>query len=77
MNFPEASSLERQGLVTYRRLMRNGVLSVSQLILTSAGQIKALRQTKPSEKHYVRPERRYDLPAYKEDMKQIHQLIMA
>ena len=68
MVFSDASSLEQQGLATYRRLMRKGVLSVSQLVLTSAGQIKALRQTKPSEKHYTRPKRRYDLPDYSEDM---------
>ena len=70
MTFSDASSLERQGLATYRRLMRKGVLSVSRLVLTSAGQIKALRQTKASEKHYMRPERRYDLPDYREDMQQ-------
>ena len=42
--------------------MVKGVFSVSHLILTSAKQIQSLRQTKPSEKHYERPERRYELP---------------
>ena len=36
MEFSNAASLENQGLATYRRLMLKGVLSVSQLILTSA-----------------------------------------
>jgi len=68
MEFSNAASLENQGLATYRRLMLKGVFSISQLVLTSASQIKALRQTKPSEKHYIRPERRYELPVYDADM---------
>jgi hypothetical protein len=55
--------------MTYARMMLLGTLSVAKLLVTSAGDVKRLRQTKPTEKHYTRPARRYDLPAYSEGMK--------
>jgi hypothetical protein len=59
---------EIQGHFIYLKLILIGVLSVSKLLITSAGDVKRLRQTMPSEQHYVRPPRRYELPDYVEGM---------
>ena len=44
--------------------MTKGVLSVGKLLITSAGDIKRLRQPKRDDERYHRPERRYELPAF-------------
>jgi len=54
--------LERQGRRTYWGLMTKGVLSVGKLLITSAGDIKRLRQPKADDARYERPPRRYELP---------------
>lgn len=59
---------EIRGQSIYLKLMLMGVLSVSKLLITSAGDVKRLRQTKPTEQHYVRPLKRYELPDYVEGM---------
>jgi len=64
----EAIREEARGQRTYARLMLRGVLSVSKLLVTSAGDVKRLRQPRPSEERYVRPPRRYDLPPYSDGM---------
>ena len=64
----EALREEIRGRSIYLKLMLKGVLSVSKLLITSAGDVKRLRQPKPSEQHYIRPPRRYELPAYVEGM---------
>lgn len=48
--------------------MLMGVFSVGKLLITSAKDVKRLRQTKPTEAHYVRPPRRYELPEYVEGL---------
>jgi hypothetical protein len=48
--------------------MLKGILSVSKLLVTSAGDVKRFRQPRPSEERYIRPPRRYDLPSYTEGM---------
>lgn len=68
MTISEAASEEIRGHLTYARLILKGVFSISQLLLTSASEIKRLRQTHPSEEHYQRPPRRYDLPAPRPDL---------
>ena len=68
MAFSEAIREEARGQRTYARLMLRGVLSVSKLLVTSAGDVKRLRQPRPSEERYVRPQRRYDLPPYSDGM---------
>jgi hypothetical protein len=59
---------EYRSQAVYTRLMATGCLSVSRLILTSAGDFARLRQTKPSEEHYVRPLPCYQLPRYDPSM---------
>ena len=59
---------EIQGKRTYVRLMAQGVLSVSKLLITSASDVKRLRQTAQSEVHYTRPPMRYELPPYHDGM---------
>ncbi len=60
---------EFQGRLTYATLMLKGVLSVGKLLVTSAGQVRKLRQTSSVEDHYLRPPRRYDLPAFSPNMR--------
>jgi hypothetical protein len=55
--------------LTYTRLMLTGASSLTWLLLTSAGDLKKLRQTRPSEEHYIRPPRLYDLPACEPGMR--------
>lgn len=59
---------EVRGQGVYLKLMLLGTLSVCKLLVTSAGQVKQLRQTGPSESHYHRPVRRYELPRYEPGM---------
>jgi len=59
---------ERQGQLTYAKLMLKGVLSVAKLVLTSAGDLKRFRKPKALDERYARPPRRYELPAYREGM---------
>lgn len=54
--------------ITYSRLMLYGTLSLSKLLITSANEVRNLRQTKDSEEHYIRPPRQYDLPEYAPNM---------
>jgi hypothetical protein len=68
MTRSEDTRVEIQGRYTYVKLMVKGILSVSKVLLTSLGDVKRLRQINPSEEHYVRPPRRYELPPYVEGM---------
>jgi hypothetical protein len=49
--------------------MSKGALSVAKLLVTSAGDVKRLRQPRASEERYVRPPRRYELPTFVEGMR--------
>lgn len=60
--------LDFQGQKTYFNLMLKGFLSVGKLLITDFKAVKKLRKTDPLEQHYVRPQRRYELPAYSPDM---------
>ena len=64
----EAIREQVRGQFTYAKLMLRGTLSVCKLLATSAGDVKRLRQPRPSEQRYVRPPRRYDLPPYTDGM---------
>ena len=64
----EATQEEVRGQFTYLKLMLKGILSVSKLLVTSAGDVKRFRQPRPSEERYVRPPRRYDLSSYTKGM---------
>jgi hypothetical protein len=66
--FSEATREQVGGQLIYAKLMLQGILSVSKLLVTSAGDVKRLRQPRPSEERYVRPPRRYDLPPYSDGM---------
>jgi hypothetical protein len=57
-----------KGQLTYMNLMLKGFLSVGKLLVTDFKEVKQLRKTSPLEQHYVRPPRRYELPAYTPDM---------
>lgn len=52
----------------YLKLFVKGTLSLSTTLLTSAADLKRLRQPGPTEERYSRPERRYDLPQYEAGM---------
>jgi hypothetical protein len=60
---------ELQGKLTYIGLMAKGVASVSALLVTSAGEVLKLRKTDATEAHYVRPPKRYELPAFDSSMR--------
>jgi hypothetical protein len=60
---------EIQGQAIYWRLMLTGALSVTQLLVTSAGDVKRFRRPSSAEQRYVRPERLYDLPPYHDGMR--------
>jgi hypothetical protein len=62
-------SEELQGKFTYVGLMAKGVASVSALLVTSAGEVLRLRKTDATEEHYVRPPKRYELPAFHSSMR--------
>jgi hypothetical protein len=66
--FQETSESMR-GQLTYLKLFLKGTFSLTKLVLTSVGDVKRLRQTRPTEQRYVRPPRRYDLPAYTDGMR--------
>lgn len=68
MPWTQELAQDRLGRRTYRRLMRQGVLSVGKLLFTSAGDVLKLRQMDGAETHYERPPRRYELPPYEEGM---------
>ena len=59
---------EARGKRTYLKLMLQGTLSVSHLLLTSFRDVRRFRQPRQSEEHYTRPQRRYELPAMIEGM---------
>jgi hypothetical protein len=63
-----AAQQEFQGKSIYAKLMLRGILSVTKLLVTSAGDVKRLRVTKPSEQQYIRPTRRYEIPPYSEEL---------
>ncbi|MGC9346797.1 MAG: transglutaminase-like domain-containing protein [Anaerolineae bacterium] len=58
-----------RGRLIYWGLMAKGALSVSRVLLSSAGEVLNLRQTDDTEQHYVRPAPRYELPDYQEGMR--------
>jgi hypothetical protein len=60
---------ELRGRLIYWGLMAKGVISVSRVVLGSAGEVLKLRQADETEERYVRPVPRYTLPAYREDMR--------
>jgi hypothetical protein len=68
----EETRMELGGRLTYLKLMLMGTWSLGKLLVTSAGDVKKLRQTRPSEEHYVRPPRRYELPPYTDGMQVCH-----
>ena len=54
---------------TYVKLMILGTLSLSKVLITNLGDLKKVRKLTPSNRKYVRPSRRYELPEYKSSMK--------
>jgi hypothetical protein len=64
-NFQE----EIQAQWIYSRLMLYGMLSLTKMLVSNAGDVAKLRLIKPSEEHYVRPERLYSLPEYQPEMR--------
>jgi hypothetical protein len=54
---------------TYLKLMIGGGLSLSKVLLTSPGDLKKLRTIHGSVERYIRPNRPYELPSFKKDMK--------
>ncbi len=69
MSRTEDTQLEVNGKRTYRRLFLSGVTSIAGVLLGNLGELSRLRQTKESEEHYVRPAKRFTLPAYSPEMK--------
>lgn len=59
---------ELKGYLTYSKLMLKGGLSLSKTLITNAGDVVKLRQVRPLEEHYVRPDRAYELPTYSAGM---------
>jgi hypothetical protein len=59
---------ELRAQLIYLRLFLKGTLSLSTTLLTSAADLKRLRQPGPSEERYVRPPRGYELPPYDSSM---------
>lgn len=53
----------------YSRLMLYGAVSLAKMLITNAGDVAKLRLIKPSEEHYIRPERLYNLPEYQPGMR--------
>ena len=72
MSQTEDTQLEINGKRTYRRLFLRGVTSITGVLLGNLGELSRLRQTKESEEHYVRPAKRFTLPAYSPEMKTTH-----
>ena len=64
-----ARRYEIQGRSIYWRLMLTGVFSIAKLLITSAGDVKRFRKPSSGEDRYVRPERAYELPPYREGMR--------
>ena len=52
----------------YWRLMLKGAISLSSVLLTSAGELGKVRVSKAEDEHYVRPPRGYELPEYQVGM---------
>jgi hypothetical protein len=69
MSFWSANRNDINAYLTYTRLMLTGAVSLTALILTSAGDLKRLRQTRPAEEHWIRPPRLYELPPYEPGMR--------
>jgi hypothetical protein len=65
----EEARQDLNGQLTYWKLMLMGTLSLTKLLVTSAGDVRRLRETQASEEHYTRPQRRYDLPPYVQGMR--------
>ena len=53
----------------YIKLTVLGALSLSKVLITNLSDLKKVRDVAPSQTKYVRPPRRYELPAYKPGMK--------
>ena len=64
-----ARAHEIRGQAIYWQLMLTGVFSVAKLLITSAGDVKRFRRPSSSEQRYVRPERLYELPPYRDGMR--------
>jgi hypothetical protein len=64
----DVSRQELRAQLIYFKLFLRGTVSLSATLLTSAADLKRLRQPGASEERYVRPSRRYDLPAYADGM---------
>lgn len=64
-----ASRKEVRAHVTYLKLFVKGTISLSTTLLTSAADLKRLRQPGAAEERYIRPARRYDLPVYESGIK--------
>lgn len=69
MNQSEDTQLEINGRRTYRKLILQGLTSITSVLLGNLGELGRLRQTKAFEEHYVRPAKRFTLPAYSPEMK--------
>ena len=54
---------------TQVKLIMGGVISLGKLLIKNPGDIKILRQMEPLKERYIRPQRAYDLPKYKDGMK--------
>lgn len=60
---------QRHGHTTYSQILLNGLFSVSWLLITSASQVKRLRQPKASDERYVRPPRRFEFQELPQDVR--------
>lgn len=69
MSLSEDARLEINGKRTYAKLILQGVISLTAVLLGNLSEVKRLRQTKPSEEHYERPVKRFTLPSYTPEMK--------
>lgn len=60
---------ERKSKRTYWNLLFKGVFSVGKVIISNLDELQRLRKPGSVERRYIRPPRRYTLPAYQEDMR--------
>jgi len=65
-------SEDLRGYLTYANLMIKGTLSLTKTLATNTGDLVKLRQIRPAEEHYLRPERCYVLPEFSSEMKYYH-----
>lgn len=67
VNYGKSEDL--RGYLTYATLMMKGTLSLTRTLATNMSDLVKLRQTRPAEEHYQRPQRRYELPDFSPEMK--------